>query len=849
MTTPSTIPRATYRLQLHAGFPFAEAEAIVPYLADLGISHVYASPITMAASGSTHGYDVIDPTRINPELGGESGLRSLVATLKAHGMALIIDIVPNHMGVAGDENRWWMDVLANGRDSIHAATFDIDWGDIDWRDMDRGEDQPITLPILGVPLPEALVTGVVRLVETDSRLGVEVHGGSVYPIRPDDPVFEEVAPLATHDPASESGRAALSSLLARQHYRLVYWRGAHDNINWRRFFSINELAGVRVEDPAVFAATHRLVFDLFRDGLIDGVRVDHVDGLADPAAYGRALRAGFAAIAPDRPAYIVVEKILAADEPLAIDWGVDGTSGYDFMREVAGLLHDPAGEAPLRALWAGISGRTPDFEEEALAARRDLLSWQFEGQLCACVDSFVRLSRAAGQTWMTGGMLRRAIERLLWIFPVYRTYGTGTDAPASDRAIRDAARRAVAPLVPPGEGPVIDFILDRLAGAPFDHADSDPPVAPDLAADAVRRFQQLSAPIAAKGVEDTAFYRQAVLLSANDVGFDPARIALPVADFHAAMQARAATHPHAMLATATHDHKRGEDARARLAVLSAIPALWAAQVRDWLALVQAQAEGIDPADLYQLFQALVGAWREPDDALTARIHGWQEKMLREAKLRSSWEAPDEAYEERYRAMATALLAEGSVFRADFVAFMARIAPAALANSLTQTLLHYSVPGVPDCYQGCELMDYSTVDPGNRDPVDYATRRTLLATQSETPGESGAGTGDATKLALVRQLLALRRDHPRLFAQGDYRPLPVTGSRATHVIAFTRTQGDETLFCAAALHLGAPLVGTGARLPDGDWWGDTMIGTGDGAQPASALFARKTVHVALSTATN
>ncbi|HEX7821872.1 MAG TPA: malto-oligosyltrehalose synthase [Sphingobium sp.] len=819
-------PRATYRLQLHAGFTFADAEAIVPYLADLGISHVYASPITMAAAGSTHGYDVIDPTRINPELGGEAGLLAFVAALKARDMGLIIDIVPNHMGVAGDENRWWMDVLEKGRDSPHAIVFDIDWG------------EPIVLPVLGSPLPDAIAAGDVRLVAKDTGLGIQVHDGPIYPIRPDDALLEEdrAAALTRYNPDREGGSIALQELLARQHYRLIYWRGANDRLNWRRFFSINTLAGVRVEDPRVFATTHRLFFHLYLEGLIDGVRVDHVDGLADPASYCRALRAGFEAVAPDRHAYIVIEKILAADEPLARDWGVDGTSGYDFMREVSGLLHDPAGEAPLRALWADISGRSPDFEPEALAARRDLLAWQFEGQLVACIDSFLALARSAGQDWLTAGMLRRAIQRLLWVFPVYRTYGTGAFAPPGDKTVREKARAAAAPLAAPGEEGVIAFILDRLVGK----GDGSP----TLAAEAVRRFQQLSAPVAAKGVEDTAFYRHAVLLSANDVGFDPARFALPIAAFHAAMIARATDHPHAMLATATHDHKRGEDARARLAVLSGIADLWEARVRHWTALVTPDAQGIDPADLYQLFQALVGAWGLPGDALLTHIHGWQDKMLREAKLRSSWEAPDEAYEERYRAVADRLLAPHAAFRADFRDFMDALTPAAAANSLLQTLLHYSVPGVPDLYQGCELPDYSTVDPGNRQPVDHGTRRKMLGALSSDETHIRPGEPSIAKLALIAELLVLRQARPRLFADGDYRPMQVSGPRAAHVIAFTRSYAGETLLCAAALHMGQALFGGDGAHVDPSWWGDTRIEDRTRTIRVAELFSGRPIHIAM-----
>ena len=804
------IPRATYRLQLHAGFTFADAEAVVPYLADLGISHVYASPITTAAIGSTHGYDVIDPTRINPELGGETGLLSLSSALQARDMGLIIDIVPNHMGVAGDENAWWMDVLENGAASEFAPVFDIDWR------------EPIALPVLGTPLAQAIDDGAIKLAPRGERLGLQLYDGAIYPIRRDDPIHRVALDQAIADTSAE----ALRALVDRQHYRLLYWRAANDALNWRRFFSINELAGVRIEDPAVFERTHALYFDLFARGIIDGVRIDHVDGLTDPAGYCRHLRARFDEIAPDRPAYIVVEKILAADEPFATDWAIEGTSGYDFMRQVSEVIHDPSGQDTLGALWEDISGRTADFEAEATPARQDLLAWQFEGQLVACVASFVALAQGEGRQDLTAGMLRRAIERLLWIFPVYRTYATGLGAPSADEPIRQAARDAALPLMPPGEVPVMEAVLGWLAG--------ESP-APELLSEAVRRFQQLSAPIAAKGVEDTAFYRHGVLLSANDVGFNPGRFGCDLSDFHDEMRVRAEATPHAMLATATHDHKRGEDARARLAVLSAVPQKWEQRVRGWLDLAEQQAPAVDPADAYLLFQSLVGAWEEGDHTLLERLHDWQRKALREAKLRSSWEAPDETYEAQCHDLATLLLTgiDGETFRQDFAAFMGEIATPALANTLAQAALHLLAPGVPDIYQGCELMDHSLVDPDNRRSVDYDRRRELLAVDTVE--------GEAAKLRLVASLVALRTRSAAL-REGGYEPLQVTGERAGHVVAFARTHGDETLLCAVAVRLGSALLGRERALLDADWWGDTRIEAHGSQWPAGELFAQSLIAI-------
>jgi len=772
-------PRATYRFQFHKDFPFADAEALVPYLDQLGVSHVYASPITVATPGSTHGYDVTDPTRINPELGGEDAFRSLVAALHARDMGVIIDIVPNHMGVAGGHNAWWTDVLRRGPDSPHARVFDIDWR------------ERIVLPVLGAPLSEALANGDIAVERAGDRWEVVAYGEHRFPIRDEDQDGAATSPLAP--------------LLERQHYRLAYWRTANDQLNWRRFFTINELAGVRAEDPAVFEATHALYFRLYDEGLIDGVRVDHVDGLTDPIGYCHRLRERLG-----DQAWIIVEKILGAGEPQPHGWAIDGTSGYDFMEQVTALLHDPAGAEPLGALWEEISGRSATFEPEEFQARQDLLSWQFAGQLDGCVAAFAALAASApGGDGVTSAALRRAIERLLWVFPVYRTYGTGGAAPADDEAVRARVRTRVAELIPPGEAPITDLVLSWLAG--------DGPGDPTLAAEAVRRFQQLSAPIAAKAVEDTAFYRYGRLLSRNDVGFDAETFALPPAAFHAAMEERARAVPDAMLTTATHDHKRGEDMRARLAAVSARPEAWRAFALRWVD----EDEAVDPADAYMLLQTLVGAW--PDDGpggdFAERVKGWQQKALREAKLRSSWEAPDETYEAAADALLDRWLADAA-FVSTVEELLAALRPIADANTLAQVLLRYTLPGVPDLYQGTELADLSLVDPDNRRPVDYDLRARLL--EGEGP----------PKLRLITELLALRRAHPALFRDGDYAAAEVSGAGAAHLLAFERRGEGRTLRCAVALH------GTTD-------WGDTRVRFASGEEmPAGALFAAGPVTVAV-----
>lgn len=805
------IPRATYRFQLHKDFTFAQAEALVSYLDELGISHVYASPITTARSGSIHGYDVVDPTRINPELGGEEAFRRLVATLRSRGMGIIIDIVPNHMGVAGGENGWWQDVLARGQGSAYARFFDIDWR------------RKLVLPVLGDPLGTVLDQRQLAL-KHDGEYFLSAYDEHRFPIRDEDQALLDGRDVADVLAEFEGDRETLEKLLSHQHYRLASWRTANDELNWRRFFTISDLAGLRIEEPEVFEATHQLYFRLYEEGLIDGVRVDHVDGLTDPAGYCRTLRARLDAIerpqdAPAGPAYIVIEKILASGEPLAQDWGVDGTSGYDFMEEAAALLHAPGGEAPLNALWAETSGRSATFEPEELVARQDMLAWQFEGQLQGCVDAFAALAHSvASAEGITVGMLRRAVERLLWVFPVYRTYGNEMASPDADRRTREIARARVQRFIPPGETHVVDMILSWLAG--------DGPGDPLLAAEAVRRFQQLSAPIAAKAVEDTAFYRYGRLLSRNDVGFDPSRFSLSVSGFHGAMANRSKAFPNALLATATHDHKRGEDVRARLAVLSEIPDLWRKEVEHWRDLSAPIAEGFDPADLYMLFQTIFGAWPEgldinDSEALSVfaeRLIGWQQKSLREGKLRSSWEAPDEAYETLGADVIRALLTpdRSSAFLSKLKAFLRSVSAPAQANMLVQTALRYTVPGVPDLYQGTEFADFSLVDPDNRRPVDYVERQDILATKSK----AGAS---AAKLQLIAALLAIRRQHPVLFASGDYVPVEVSGERSDKVLAFIRKSGGEPLLlCVFAIHCAEALLGKGEPIVPAQYWGDTRL---------------------------
>ncbi len=813
MIPRSSLPRATYRLQFHSGFTFDDAVAIVPYLANLGISHVYASPILTARAGSMHGYDGVDPTTINPELGGEAGFRRLAATLAARGLGTIVDIVPNHMAVGGADNRWWLDVLEKGRDSAFA-----NWFDIDFDGPDPELQGKVLAPFLGSTYAEALADGSLQLVwdEALAKLAF-AYGPHRFPLRPQDQAEVGGSDPAAADLGLWNAPDRLHALLERQNFRLALWSVAGDVINWRRFFDISELAGLRMENPATFDAVHAVIFRLYAEGLIDGVRVDHVDGLSDPAAYCRTLRARLDALARHRPpeaavgrAYIIVEKILAAGETLPEDWGVQGTSGYDFMNQVSALQHDPDGARLLTAFWTEISGRAGEFETEEAAARVEILTGAFEGQLTGAARALRSL--AAGRTSsrdLTTAALRRALIRWITHLRVYRSYATGqADGPRPGEAVERALDLACADA--PAESPAIAFIAGVLGGA---HGGPE-------AVEAIRRLNQLTAPVTAKAVEDTAFYRYGRLLSRNDVGFEPARLSMTPEAFLQSGSDRAAQWPHAMLATATHDHKRGEDVRARLAVLSEVPDGWAAAVRSWFAMnANVRPQGLAPDDEFQLYQTLVGAWPTglvandtPGlDAFAARIAAWREKSLREAKLRSSWARPDAGYEAANRDFIRALLdpQRSAPFLADLTGFVARIGPAGTINGIVQAAVRCLWPGVPDLYQGTELEDLSLVDPDNRRPVDYG-RIAGLMRAGDAPG-----TG---KLRTIAHLLSVRADDPELFARGSLEPVEVEGARAGHLLAFRRTFAGRGFIAAFPVRIAAALE-DGTTLSTA-WWGDT-----------------------------
>lgn len=836
-----SVPVSTIRLQFHKDFTLDDAAGLADYFAQLGVSHVYASPVFRARSGSTHGYDVADPTEINPEIGGEPALRRLVAALRARGLGLILDIVPNHMGV-GPENPWWNDMLARGPASAYAGFFDVDW----MSTADPAMAGKILLPVLGEQYGEALAKGHLRLVRDEYGTPVAGYHEAHFPLRPEDASalsaegLDEA--LTHHDPSTEEGRARLHALLERQHYRLAWWRTASDEINWRRFFDVNELAGLRIEQPDVYEAAHALIFRLYAGGLIDGVRIDHVDGLAEPGAYCRRLRARLARLdarrpteAPPGPAYLVVEKILAEDEALPGDWETDGTSGYDFMDEVSAVLHDATGAEPLTELWAEIAPERGNFASEEHRARLQIVGESFTAERESLVGVLHRIARADLATRDSSlPSLRRTLAELLAHFPVYRTYAGPEGRSPTDEAVMAQAVDAARSHVRPGEEPVLDLVSRWLGGEP--PAAIADPEARGLREEAIRKFQQLTSPVAAKSVEDTAFYRYGRLISRNEVGSDPDVLAIPVDEFHRRAARRGRSFPHAMLATATHDHKRGEDARARLAVLSEIAGDWWDTMHAWRrrnrALLQ-RADGRrapDPIDEAMLYQTLVGAWPpdlRPDDRsgverLAERIERWQLKAIREAKRDSRWTAPDEAYEAACTAFARELLlGRSAAFRHLVAGFVDRIGAAGAVNGLSQALLRMTAPGVPDLYQGADFWDFSLVDPDNRAPVDFSARIAALHDTAEPAALLETWQDGRVKQAVVTRTLRFRQAHAALFAQGGYEPLATRGALADKLIAFARRHESGLVVTLASRHA-ARLTEGGVPLIPAWAWDDTEI---------------------------
>jgi (1->4)-alpha-D-glucan 1-alpha-D-glucosylmutase len=776
-----SFPTSTYRIQFRNGQTFDRVAEAVPYLKNLGISHLYASPIFTATKGSTHGYDVTNCNEIDPDIGGREGFDRLSATLKEAGLGLIIDIVPNHMA-ASTENAWWADILKFGETSAYANYFDIDWR------------ERVTLPILGKAFDDALADGEFALRQ-DGASGdwFLAYHDTLLPL----------APETTNAISHKNDPARIKQIYDAQHWQLTHWQDAAKHLSYRRFFEVTGLVGLCVEDKTVFDDTHRLILDLVHSGQVQGLRLDHIDGLAAPGAYLDRLRK---AVGED--VFITVEKILGHGETLPSSWPVEGTTGYEFISALSNVFVDPQGLDVLGAAYAGATPEHADFATGLRAAKKLMVEQNFQGE----VARLVNLAKNA-LPQMEEAPVAEAIRELLIAFPVYRTYGEGNALSEEQAAVlRDVTSAAA------------EHVKDRAtldAIAALLHSGSQ--------AEFQTRFQQVSGPVMAKAMEDTLFYRFNRLLATNEVGGEPNVKPGGIETFHALMLERLQTQPHGLSATATHDTKRGEDTRARLYVISENAAKWQDGFETWRTMNrkhQADLSGKIAPDTnveWMLYQALVGIWpdtmiNDGDSDLVERFTAYAEKAVREAKISTSWNDKNPAFEEALNAYATALLDPANMpFSEDFGKFVASLRAAGHLNSLSQTLIKLTAPGIPDIYQGTEALDFSLVDPDNRRPVDMKWLADML--EQELPLERLPVP--ATKQRIVQTGLTLRNQKPELFSKGLYIPLSVSGTRKDHVLAFARHHGQDVSITVVPLRISAALK-DGMMSPGPEFWGDTAI---------------------------
>jgi (1->4)-alpha-D-glucan 1-alpha-D-glucosylmutase len=909
------IPRATYRLQLNAGFGFRAAADLVPYLERLGVSHCYFSPYLRTRPGSVHGYDVVDHDAVNPELGEEADHTALCERLRNASMGQVLDIVPNHVGVMGSEGKWWQRVLENGQATRYADFFDIDW-----QPATQKLKGKVLVPVLGDQYGKVLAAGelVLELDAGAGELSVWYHDHrfpvdpSSYPAlitqpgdgRPEgaaradlialESILRSLARLPDHESADEVSRevraheifiakrrlvelcarspaikahierrvaavngtagdaasfAALHALLDAQPYRLSFWRVAADEINYRRFFDINDLAGIRTQNEEVLVASHRMVLSWAAQGKIQGFRIDHPDGLYDPLGYFHWLRARLAEIGRSDQ-YLVVEKILATHEHVPRGWPVHGTTGYEFAVAVNGLFVYGPGEEDFDAVYRNFTRERAAFDDMLARAKREILSFHLSSELTMLANHLSRLAEARLETRdFTLNAMRAALLELLVAFPVYRTYVTPSHIGVQDRAhLEWAIEQASKGYERHDEG--LLELIGRLLLADLP-ADADESYR-RRAAEFTAKFQQVTGPVMAKSLEDTCFYRYVRLLSLNDVGGDPRRFGVTPAAFHRLAELRKEHWPHSMLATSTHDSKRSEDVRARLNVLSELPEVWRERLDKWRRFNRAkrrrlgQASVPSRAEEYFIYQTLVGSWptgQERSQAMTQyreRIEAYVVKAARESKASTSWAKPNADYEERLIAFVRDVLAENGArnpFVDDLDDFVGKIARFGFENGLAQTLLKLASPGVPDIYQGNELWDFSLVDPDNRRPVDYALRARLLseleAQWDERAGDAAAlgalarelrdaiGDGRA-KLFLTWRTLRCRAERPDVFTSGDYLALEPSGARAEHVCAFARRHEGVTLIAAVGRWFATLANGAAAAAGGSYDWGDTAI---------------------------
>ena len=833
-------PESTYRIQFHAEFTFRDAAALVPYLAELGVSHLYASPYLKATPGSTHGYDVIDHCTLNPELGTEEDFEALVTALAANNMSHILDVVPNHVGIATNHNKWWNSVLAEGPDSKYGKFFDIAW-DGSPRPELQGK---VLLPLLGSPYNDTLEKGELTLSYEEGSFWINYFKRRF-------PISAETLKASTADAGSVLARMngkpgdprsfdEMHALLERQHYRLAYWKNASDEINYRRFFDVNDLAALAMERRDVFEETHALVFRLIAEGKVTGLRIDHPDGLYDPAEYFKRLQDKFRETNPcdagdDRPLYLLAEKILAYDEELPVDWKIDGTSGYDFLNMTNGLFIDAKNEPAFSRIydeWLGekVSG---EFETLIYEKKKLMLQIALTSELHMLAHRMDRLAqRYRGWRDFTLKLLMSSLGEVIASFSVYRTYIDGPEVSKTDQMQIERAIEAAIKRNPRVDVSVFHFIRDVLLQRYPDTFSAE-----DRAAQLAfaRKFQQLTSPTTAKGIEDTSFYIYNRFVSLNEVGGDPARFGVSPAQVHSYFAERQKKWPTAMSTLSTHDTKRSEDVRARLNVLSELPDDWESAVARWRRFNQQHKTIVDgmPApdanDEYLLYQTLLAAWplesMNPEEyqVFGERIQAYMLKSIREAKTHTIWTSPNQPYHDATEAFVSRLLhsESGGEFLQDFASFRKQIVELGLINSLSQTLLKLTAPGVPDTYQGTELWDFSLVDPDNRRPVDFLLRQKYAKAMPEVAeGTYVATVGKSlkdgrAKLLLICEALRLRRLHPELFAMGEYVPVAVEGDRADQVFCFLRKHAGATVLVAV------PRLQSAVRH-DSSGWGNTKI---------------------------
>ena len=848
-----SVPTSTYRLQLHAGFGFDDADGIVDYLRELGISHIYCSPYLQAAPGSTHGYDTVDYHRVSAEIGGEEALGRFCKKLEEYGLGQVLDIVPNHMAIIGHHNRWWWDTLENGPLSRYAPYFDIDWNAPEERLRNK-----VLLPVLGDHYGRILAAGEIALERREGSFVFRYHE-HIFPVAPESCsellsesarrsgsrqlgfLADSLARLSESLPEGWEERLkhhrdkeairelltrlcaefpkvaaqidaevtringdidALDALLARQNYRLSRWRTAERELIYRRFFDINSLVGIRTEDERVFEDTHRLILNWLQSGRLDGVRVDHPDGLSDSTEYFRRLRQA----APN--AWIVAEKILQPGEALPMSWDIAGTTGYEFLNLAGGVFVDPRGEAAMNELYRDFTGDRVDFSAVAKEKKMQVLREILGSDINRLTGLFVQICEDHREHRdYTRHEIHEAVREVVAAFPVYRTYVrpaaraiSDADAEHIHKAIQDA-KAARGDL----DERLFDFLQDVLLlrePGPFEE-------------EFTARFQQVTAAAMAKGIEDTAFYCYLRLTALNEVGGDPGSFGVSVDEFHKFCGDIQTQRPFTMLTTSTHDTKRSEDVRSRISLLSETPAVWAEAVRRWSAANSRHRSGElpDRKTEYLLYQTLIGTWPISKD----RLLQYMRKAVREAKEHTSWIAPNAAFEEALEKYIDALLAD-TQFVSDLKNFLAPLLGPSRSTSLSQILLKLTAPGVPDTYQGTELWDLSLVDPDNRRPVDFELRKRLLCEIQKLSVEQivDRAPEGLPKLWLIRQCLHARKAHPESFgAEGRYRPLWPAGPKAAHLIAYQR--GENVITVAPRLLMSLEdWSATFLEIPEGSW---------------------------------